>query len=186
MDETDWTFAFACNNQRIAIIIIITPADSALDLVWTQVWHILGACDLKSFTELLLIQLFSGKLKIVAFEIFNSKSYSTKFDSVKLLDFVIVFSLFIFERSSNKPKSIYRFFFLFFRSNSMVKIVALIIFFELAKTPSIWMLFCINYVIRLSEINLIIISNDLSLRLSLQTHLDNISWFIVEKTVWVS
>ena len=142
---------------------------------------------------------------VVASKIFDSESNSTKLDGIKLLDFVIIFSLLIFEWSSNKPKSIDWFFFLIFGSDSMVKIVALyiikkkrvnnlmkfkslltIILFELAKAPSIWMLFCVYHVIRLSKINLIIVSNDLTLRLSFQTHLHNISWFVVEKTVWVS
>jgi hypothetical protein len=56
----------------------------------------------------------------------------------------------------------------------------------LAQTSAVWMLDSINHVIGFGEINLVLISNDLSLRLCFQTHLDNISRFIIEKSVGVA
>ena len=48
------------------------------------------------------------------------------------------------------------------------------------------MLNSIDGVIGFGEINLVLISNDLSLRLSLETHLNNVSGFIIEKSVGVT
>lgn len=49
------------------------------------------------------------------------------------------------------------------------------IFFELTKTPAVWMLDLVDDMIRLSEIYLILIPDDLALRLSLERHLDDVS-----------
>jgi hypothetical protein len=48
------------------------------------------------------------------------------------------------------------------------------------------MLDSVDHVIGFGEINLVLISNDLSLGLSLETHLDNISRLIIEKSVGVA
>jgi hypothetical protein len=45
----------------------------------------------------------------------------------------------------------------------------------LAKTPAVWMLDLVDDMIRLSEIYLILIPDDLALRLSLERHLDDVS-----------
>ena len=49
------------------------------------------------------------------------------------------------------------------------------IFFELAKTSAIRMLNLVDDMVWLSEVDLILISYDLALRLCLQGHFDNIS-----------
>jgi hypothetical protein len=48
------------------------------------------------------------------------------------------------------------------------------------------MLSYVDYVIQLRKVNGIIVSNNLTLGLSLQTHLDDISGFIVEKAMGIS
>jgi len=64
---------------------------------------------------------------------------------------------------------------LFFGADSVVKEIAFFIFFELTKTPAVWMLDLVDDMIRLSEIYLILIPDDLALRLSLERHLDDVS-----------
>ena len=44
----------------------------------------------------------------------------------------------------------------------------------------------VDHVVGLSEINLVLISDDLSLRLSFEGHLDNVSGFVIKKTMRVS
>lgn len=61
-----------------------------------------------------------------------------------------------------------------------------IVFLKLAKASAIWVLNSIDGVIGFGEINLVLISNDLSLRLSLETHLNNVSGFVIEKSVGVT
>lgn len=46
MNKTYWTFAFTSNDQRICIIVVVTPTDSALDLVSCQIWHVLRGLHL--------------------------------------------------------------------------------------------------------------------------------------------
>ena len=65
-------------------------------------------------------------------------------------------------------------------------ILLTIIFLELAQAPAIWVLLGVDDMIRLGKVDLVIISNDLTLGLSLQTHLDNISRLVVEETVRIS
>jgi hypothetical protein len=68
----------------------------------------------------------------------------------------------------------------------LVEIKLTIIFFELAQTTTIWMLNSIDNVVWLSKVDLVFISNDLSLRLGLQTHLNDISRLIVKQTMGIS
>ena len=68
----------------------------------------------------------------------------------------------------------------------MIQIIAFRIFFEQAQAPSVRIRNWVDLVVRLGEINLVIISNDLSLRLSFQTHLDNVSALVIEEAVAVT
>ena len=45
MDQTNGSFAFACNDERIRRIIFISPADSALDLIHLAFLNILTSFD---------------------------------------------------------------------------------------------------------------------------------------------
>lgn len=125
VDQTNWTFAFTSDNQRINIIVVITPTNSALNLILSGVWNILGTFDLMSLPDFLLVKLLIWKLNVVTSEIFDSKSNSTQFDGVKFLDFIIVFSHFIFEWPCNQPQSIYWFIFLSFSSNCVIEIITI-------------------------------------------------------------
>jgi len=175
MDKTDSTLAFACNDKWVLVVIFIAPADSALDVVHFVGIDVFGSSDLHGLSQLLMVQFFLGHLHEVTFEILDSEPNSSELDSVKLLDLVVIFASFVLQRSSYQPKSINRLFFLFFGANSVVKEIAFFIFFELAKTPAVWMLDLVDDMIRLSEIYLILIPDDLALRLSLERHLDDVS-----------
>ena len=68
----------------------------------------------------------------------------------------------------------------------MVQIVALGVLLQETERPPVWVLDGVNHVIWLSKIDLIVISYDLPLRLSLETHLDNVSGLVVEKPMRIS
>jgi len=50
----------------------------------------------------------SSHIHLITVEIFNSEPHSTKFDSVKLLNFVVIFTFRAFERADDKPESVDR------------------------------------------------------------------------------
>lgn len=60
------------------------------------------------------------------------------------------------------------------------------VFFELTETSAVWMLNGVDNMIGLGEIDLVLISDDLSLRLGLQRHFHNVSGFVIEETMGVS
>lgn len=68
----------------------------------------------------------------------------------------------------------------------MIKKIALFVFFELTKTPSIWVLHGIDHVIGFGEINLVLISDNLTLGLSFQRHFDDVPRLVIEKPMGVS
>lgn len=187
MDEANSTLTFASNNKWVCWVFLGTPTNSALNIIFcafrTKVFE---TSDLLGLLELLVIKLFLTHRYLIAFEIFYSKSDTTKFDSIKFLNLVIIFSSFIFKRSSYEPKSINTFLLLVGSSSSVIKIVALCVFLEQAQTTSIRTLSRVYNVVWLIEINLIIVPYYLTLRLRFQTHLDDVSGLIVEQTVRVS
>ena len=125
VDQTNRTFALTGNDQWVSGVIFVSPADTALD-VFLWVFEIFSTFYFHSFSKFLLIQLVFRHVNFVASKVFNSKSYSSQLNGVKFLNFVIVLSWFVFQRSSNKPKSIYRFFLLVFAFlDSMIKEVTL-------------------------------------------------------------
>jgi len=67
---------------------------------------------------------------VVTSKVSNSEPNSTQFDSVEFLNSVVILAVFIFKRSSNKPQSVDRLFFLVKGSNGMVKIVTTFVFLE--------------------------------------------------------
>ena len=101
MDKTHWTFAFTGQNQRIGAVIFITPTDSALNLILTGILNIFGTFDFHSLFQFLLIKFSIWKMQFVASVIFNSKSNSSQLDGIEFLNFIVVLSLFVFERSGN-------------------------------------------------------------------------------------
>ena len=68
----------------------------------------------------------------------------------------------------------------------MVQEVAFLVFFEQAQASRVGVLLGVDNVVRFVEVNLVIVPDDLSLRLSLQTHLHDVPRLVVEQTVRVS
>ena len=94
VNQSYGTLTFACQDQWVGGVFLVTPADSALDVVFALV-DIMDALDFHGFSELLLVQFFFRHLLMVASEVLNSESYSTQLNGVKLLNFVIVLAVFI-------------------------------------------------------------------------------------------
>lgn len=67
----------------------------------------------------------------------------------------------------------------------MIQIVALGILLQEAEAHAIRVLHLINDVIRLGKIDLILVPDDLALRLGFQTHFDNIPRLVVEEAMGV-
>lgn len=102
MDQAYGTSAFACNDQRIVLVLFWAPADSALNLVFSASFtKVLDSLDLLSFFKFLVVELSFTHHDLVTLEVLDSESNSTQFNGVKFLNFVVVFSSFIFERTSN-------------------------------------------------------------------------------------
>ena len=100
MNETDWSFTFASNNQRIIFVLICAPADSALNMILRFI-DVLRSLHFHGLSKLLLVEFLFGHLLLVTSEVFYPKSYSTEFDGIKLLNFIVILSVFVLERSCN-------------------------------------------------------------------------------------
>ena len=96
VNETNGTLALASNDQGVLCVFLGTPANSALNVFFILI-NVLNTFNLHSFSDFLIVQFFLGHFYLVASEIFDSESHSSKLDSVKLLDFVVVFTSFIFK-----------------------------------------------------------------------------------------
>jgi len=187
MNETNGTSTFACNNQWVLCIFFWAPADSALNLVFiTIVANVLNSLDLLSFFQFLVVKFSLAHRDFITFEVFYSEANSTQFNGVKFLNFVIILSSFIFKWTSYEPKAVNALFFLIDGGSCMVQIVTLVVFLEKAETTSVRVRCRVNHIVWLIEIDLVIISNDLSLWLSFQTHFHNVPRLIVEKAVRVT
>ena len=99
VDQTHRTSASASNDEWIGLwVFFISPANSALNVVRTFI-NVLCTFDLHSLFQLLVVKLLLGHLLLVATEVLNSESDSSEFDCVELLNFVVVFAVFIFKGS---------------------------------------------------------------------------------------
>ena len=97
MDETDGASTLASNDEWVGGVILVTPADPALNLVLARIINILGALDLHGLPQFLLIQFFLGHLDVVAPEVLDSESNTTKLDGVEFLDLIVIFAVLVLE-----------------------------------------------------------------------------------------
>jgi hypothetical protein len=95
MDETNRASAFASDNEWIGLVILITPADSALNLILTCIINILGSFNFHGFPQFLLIQLFFGHVNCIASEVLDSESHTTQLNGVKFFNLVVILAIFI-------------------------------------------------------------------------------------------
>ena len=106
MNQAYRSFAGTGQDERVVMLVLVTPADSALDLVRTAVFDVLSSSDLHGLSELLLVEFLLRHLKRVAPEVLDSEPDSSDLDSVKLLNVVVVLPLFILERPGDEPKAV--------------------------------------------------------------------------------
>ena len=111
----------------------------------------------------MIVELLFAHRNLITLEIFDTETHSTKFDSVKFLNLVIVFSGFIFERPGYKPKSVDTLFLLIGGASGVIEIVTLGILFEETKAACVWTLGLVNNVVGLVKIYLIIVPYYLTL-----------------------
>ena len=64
---------------------------------------VLGASHLHSLFEILLDELFLGRLERVTPEVLHSEAHTAQLNGVKLLNLVVIFTVSIFERPCNQP-----------------------------------------------------------------------------------
>ena len=100
MNETDGSLALTSDNQRIVLILICAPADSALNVILRFI-NVLRSLYFHGLSELLLVKFFFRHLLLVAPEVLDSESHSSEFDGIKLLNFVVILSVFVLKRSCN-------------------------------------------------------------------------------------
>jgi len=101
VNKTNRASTLASDNQWVGLIIFVTPTDSALNLVLTGIIDIFGALHLHSLSQFLVIKLFLGHVDVIASEVLDSESNTTKLDGIKLFDFIIIFAVFVFQRSGH-------------------------------------------------------------------------------------
>lgn len=93
VDEAYGTLTFASDNKRILLVIIVAPTYSTLNLVSSSILcYIINTLDFKSLSQFLLIKFGFRHVEFFATEVLYSESNTTKLDSIKLLNFVIVFA----------------------------------------------------------------------------------------------
>ena len=125
MDESDRSSALAGDNEGIGLIVLITPADPALNLVLGGIVHVLGAFHLHSLSQLLVVKLLLRHVDVVASEILDPEPNSAQLDGVKFFDFVVVLAVLIFQRSSDEPEPVNRLLFLLLGANGVIQEIAL-------------------------------------------------------------
>ena len=69
---------------------------------------------------------------------------------------------------------------------SVIEIVAFRVLLEQAEAHTVWMLNWVNHMVWLGEINLVFVSNDLTLRLGFQTHFNYIPRLVIEEAMGIS
>ena len=101
VDQAHGTLAFACNDKGVGLVVLVAPADSALDGVHFAIDDVFGSFDLHGLSQFLVVQLLLRHLHVVAPEIFDSESDSSELDGVELLDLVVVLAGLVLERPRN-------------------------------------------------------------------------------------
>ena len=102
VDQAHRALALARQNQRVHhVVLLVTPADSALNVVWGFVLDVLGPFDLHGLLQLLIVELVLGHLLLVASVVLNSEPDPSQLNGVELLNFVVVFAVFVLEGPSH-------------------------------------------------------------------------------------
>ena len=125
MDKSDGSFALTGEDQRVVDIVLVSPTDSALDILLMDVINVSSSFYFHGFSKFLLVELILGHLDGVALEVLHSEPDSAQLNGIELLYFVVIFTTLVFQRSGNKPESVHRFFLLSLSAKGVIQIVTL-------------------------------------------------------------
>mmetsp|Transcript_5149 Transcript_5149/g.8748 ORF Transcript_5149/g.8748 Transcript_5149/m.8748 type:complete len:261 (+) Transcript_5149:677-1459(+) len=173
VDQAYRSFALAGQDEGVGRVVLVAPADSALDLV-RGVVQVLGALHLHGLTQLLLVQLLLRHVELVTAEVLDSEADAAELDGVELLNLVVILSALVLEGSGDQPQAVHRLLLLVLSPDGVVQVIALLVLLELAETPAVGVLDRVDHVVGLGEVDLVLVSDDLTLRLGLQAHLHNV------------
>lgn len=95
MDETDRASALASDNEGIGFVVLITPTDSALNLILTCIINIFCSFYFHSFSQFLLIQFFFGHVNCITSEVLYSESDTTQLNGVKFFNLVVILAILV-------------------------------------------------------------------------------------------
>jgi hypothetical protein len=101
MNKTHRSLAFTSKNQRIFFFFLCSPANSALNVIFRFIDDIGDSLDLHGLSQLLLVEFLVRHVLLFAPEVLDPKPHSSKLNSIKFLNFVVILSSFILERSRN-------------------------------------------------------------------------------------
>ena len=150
-----------------------------MDLFFTFILNIFRPIYQERFLKLLLIDfLICTEVFITTSEVFHSKSYSAQFDSVELLDLIMVGFI------SNKPKSIIWFLLCFTAFWCVIKIEPFLILFDLTKNLMFWLLW--NILFNKTFGRTISFPHEICFKTFILFKSLIIGWLSIEETMWIS
>lgn len=97
VNETDGACALASDNQRVALLFVAGPANTALHLISILIGKVCGRLDGLGFLKLLLIELLRAHLQMIATEILHSETDTAELDGIEFLDLVVILAGLIFQ-----------------------------------------------------------------------------------------
>ena len=125
-------------------------------------------------------------MNVVASEILHSESYTSKLDGIKFFNFIVVFAILVLEGASDEPETVHRLLLDLFTGDGMVQVITLVVLLKESEAAGLRLLALVDDVIELREVDLVLVSNDLALRLGLEGHFDDVAGLVVEETVGVT
>ena len=125
---------------------------------------------------------------MVAPEVFHAETDTAELNGVELLNLVVVLAVFVLQRPGNQPQSVDGLLLDRGVGNSVVQVVAfsflasirLGVFFKQGEAPCFGLLGPIDHLVELGEIDLVLVADDLTLRLGLERHLYDVAGLVVE------
>jgi hypothetical protein len=189
VDEADRAFALAGDDKRVFGRLLGGPADAALNLVdlgLARLDAVLGRADLLGLSKFLLVELIRTHLERVAAEVLHAEADPAELDGVKLLNFVVVLAILVLEGASDKPETVHRLLLDLLTGDGMVQVITLVVLLKESEAAGLRLLALVDDVIELREVDLVLVSNDLALRLGLEGHFDDVAGLVVEEAVGVT
>jgi hypothetical protein len=102
VDKSYRSLALASQDKRVIyFVLLITPTDSALNVLWGFIVNVLQSLHPHSLFQFLLVKFILRHLLLITSEVLHSEPDSSQFNGIKFLNLVVVFAVFIFEGSGN-------------------------------------------------------------------------------------